>query len=211
MASKYRPKNPKSYVLAPGGLNLDWYALLSTIPDEANKCYLVALDNRQLSVLHNLVSVFLPWYWLWNVKRNDQTARTAIQDFTEHLQECLMSGCSVEDLIKTQRMLIAEVSGTSVDLDSPLPTGVYSPVGLANKFTFAGDNIAKIASDGNDQQTIDLNAIKTAIENVQAELSNIKTAIESGDLEDDLANVWGKLAEIVTILGAVSGAPVPPL
>lgn len=233
MAVKSKRVKENAHVVIPGGLNLDWYKLLSDYPDEINFCFLVALDYRKLSVLLDLATN-IHWYWLWQVNKDDP-AREAIQTFIDELIYCLMSGCKVEDLIITQRLIIGAITGQTVDLDQPLPQSGqvdFSADGLSKQFQYSGKNVARytsdigsnlrysnkglaqIAQEAKDEQHLDLDEITTVLQGVQVELADIQAAIEgiqTEDLEDDLANVWGKLVEIVTVLGAVSGAPVPPL
>ena len=105
-----------------------------------------------------------------------------------------MSGCKVVDLVTTQRMLVAAITGDAVDLDADLPTGVYDPAGLTPKFEGDTGNIAQ------------------AVEALALQISDLKDTIEaSGDLEDDLANVWNSLSAIATVLGITVGAPPTPL
>ena len=121
-----------------------------------------------------------------------------LESITDEAHAEIIMGCNAQDLIKTQRMLVAAITGETVDLDADLPTGVvdYSAVGLSPKFEGANGNI-----------TIAVEALETALE-------NIETAIQSAvpeDLEDDLANVWTILQAISLALGGTVPAPLPPL
>jgi hypothetical protein len=49
------------------------------------------------------------------------------------------------------------------------------------------------------------------LEAIVTALSDLKTAVENQDLEDDLANVWGVLESITTILGGTVDPPPDPL
>lgn len=175
--------------------HLDWekYSQFDDAP-----CYLVALSHKSLSAILALTNRFLYVPALWNVKAADP-AWPEIREFVENeIEACLLMGCDVRDLIKTQRMLVAAITGQSVDLDADLPTGVvdFSGVGLSPKFE--GD-------DGN---------IAEAVEALAGELANLRQTIEeqnAGDLEDDLANVWNSLSAIATVLGITVGAPPTPL
>lgn len=107
-----------------------------------------------------------------------------------------MSGCSVSDLIITNRLLIGAITGQVVDLDVDLPMEGqvdFSAVGLSPKFEGANGNI-----------TIAVEAIQTALEAIQA-------ATEDSELEDDLANVWFVLKAAAIVLGATVGEPPEPL
>jgi hypothetical protein len=120
------------------------------------------------------------------------------------LEHCLMAGCNVQDLITTQRLLIGAITGTVVDLDVPLPeTGTvdFTQSGLATKFISTETeprNLADILAD-----------LQGALGELQAAVEASGESVE--ELEDDLANVWGTVQTVATILGAVAGAPVPPL
>lgn len=154
--------------------------------------YLIALTDWQITIILSLLR-YAQWESRW---ANLQGDFSRIIDKIALLEHCLMSGCKVEDLVKTNRMLVAAVTGQSVDLDSDLPTGVvdFSAVGLSPKFEGQNGNITE------------------AIEAIEAKLTELKESIDNGgDLEDDIANIWGVLTPIATILGATVGAPVPPL
>jgi len=121
-----------------------------------------------------------------------------LENLVDEAHEEVIMGCNAEDLIKTQRMLVAAITGQSIDLDADLPSGVvdYSTVGLSPKFE--GNN-------GN---------ITVAVEALEVALTNIQTAIETGtpeDIEDDLANVWTVLQAISLALGGTVPVPLPPL
>lgn len=152
MPTKYASqKDKRNYIFAPGGLNLGWQALLDTYPDDINKCYLVALDDREISVILDLLSI-TKWYWLWAIDKSDDAAKIAARDFTTNLEKCLMSGCDVQQLITSQRLLIGALTGADVDLDTDLPSsGVISfPDALAPRFSFNAQNIAQILDEGLD-------------------------------------------------------------
>lgn len=156
--------------------------------------YLVPLTDWQLTIILSLLR-YAQWESRWENLTGD-FAR--IIDKIALLEHCLMSGCRVEDLVKTNRMLVAAVTGQSVDLDSDLPTGVvdFADTGLSPKFEGDNGNIAQ------------------AVESLETALTELKTAVENagpGELEDDLANVWGVLQGVATILGATVGAPPTPL
>jgi len=120
-----------------------------------------------------------------------------LENITDEAYSEVIMGCSAEDLIKTQRMLLAALTGETVNLDNPLPTGNYTAtVAVAPSLNGASGNIAE------------------AVEALEVALGNIQTAIEEStaeDLEDDLANVWTVLQAITLALGGTVGAPLPPL
>lgn len=62
-----------------------------------------------------------------------------------------------------------------------------------------------------DTLNVTIQAQQQALADIVAALGEVKTAIEAADLEDDLANVWGTLEEINTVLGGTNGQPPEPL
>lgn len=231
----------ESYVLMPGGLNLDWAALFSDIPDDANKCKLVALDNRQLSVIHDLLTN-VRWYWLWNVDRADTAARTAIQDFIEELEDCLMSGCDVSALITkldeidtTLDTRLAALEDESTGIGSKLTSiatvllawqsgGLLAALQAIAALGASGviDNLltelmqAFNTGPGDTPYLESMAAIDTQdeITAVTVALTAIKDSIDAQtgeDLEDDLANVWSQLSAILEVVGGITEPPGTPL
>lgn len=201
------------YIPGKGQFSLDWDKLQSF----NERCFLVALDERQISVLLAHLAVFPQFSHIWSLPRRASWDAGLIQkwedinDFTEELERCLMSGCEVEKLIFSNLMVAAALSGDSVDLDADLNilmTGVkdYANTGISPQFVAdSSKNIADVAEDAADQQTLDLIAIKDAID-------NLIDAIAAGeDTEDDIANVWFTIKAVATILGATVGAPPTPL
>ncbi len=209
--------NRKDYVLIPGGLNLDWQALLDDYPDDINKCYLVALDGRQLSVIHDLLSVS-KWYWLWNVEQADTLNREAVLAFKYELEFCLMSGCSVQDLIKTQRMLVAALAGQSVDLESDLPSAVdFTSIGISPRLgeidgaldtgnsqqdTNLG-NIRSQMSSGQSQQHTDMQNINSRLAEIVEQLEILSDDATNENIAEKLQDVAQKVGTVATIIGAV--------
>lgn len=202
MATKYASeKKKKDYVLAPGGFQLDWYGLQDDYPDEINSCFLVALNRRQLAVLAKLAHTFLPWRWLWNVDKADEQAISDIQDWKENLEYCLMAGCSVQDLIATQRMLVAAIAGQSVDLASDLPQGVvdFSPNGVSTRLHEIDGTIQSTS----EQTQVYLEDIAGQLTDIASHLATI--AQNSGEqIEDELQGIIQKVETIGLILGAVA-------
>lgn len=189
--------NP-NYVNWPGGFGLNWARLLTQVPDNINQCYLVALDNRQLNLIQSVIAQ-LQWYWLWDAGKTDSQE---IRNYLYELDYCLMSGCSVEDLITAIDNVRTELSSIDVTL------------GAGN----AQSNTNLIAIDttlgaGNAQETADLNAINTTLAGIDTALDTIKASIDSlgggEDLEDDLANVWGQLVGILRVLGGITATGSP--
>jgi hypothetical protein len=161
-----------------------------------DQCWLVALPYRGLSVILSLLR-YAEWRARW--RPVDDMTWQQVEDFINQIEGCLLMGCRVEDLIITQRLLIGAITGGVVNLDEPLPeTGIidFSQSGLATKF---------LSSESEPRNVADILA------NLQANLADLQTAVAEGDLEDDLANVWGQLQTVATILGATVGAPPIPL
>lgn len=212
----------KNYVYAPGLYwQLDWQQIQADWPDP--RCFLFALDDRQIEVLLNLLTTFPYFYRNWGfTKINlDPTEWDEIQTFIAELEGCLMSGCDVQFLIKSNLLVAAALSGDTVDLDADLGdilTGVksYADTGVSPQFLAdSSKNIADVAEDAAEQQSVDLNAIKDALGAIETALLSVEAAIEAAgiaqDLEDDLANVWFTVKAVATILGASVGAPPTPL
>jgi hypothetical protein len=168
---------------------------------EDGSCWLVVLDDWEIAVLLSALR-YAHWRKRWR-ELGPYTWDELRYKITQ-LEHCLMAGCNVQDLVTTQRLLIGAITGTVVDLDEPLPeTGTvdFTETGLAAKFLSTGDPVRNIAD---------------ILADLQANLSELQSALEGaganvGELEDDLANVWGTVQTVATILGAASGAPVPPL
>lgn len=218
-ASERKPSD-YCYIPAKGPFSLDWDKLQSF----NDRCFLVALDEWQISVLLAHLAVFPQFSHIWSLPRRAEWDAGLhqkwedIQDFVEELERCLMSGCDVELLIKSNLMVAAALSGDSVDLDadpSTIMTGIkdYAVTGVSPQFVAnSGSNLADVSENAADQATIDLNAIKTAIDALELAMQDVKTAIENGqDLEDDLANVWNTISAVATILGGTVGLPPIPL
>lgn len=127
----------KDYVFAPGGFELDWDEL-NTIYDQP-QCYLVALDGKQIAVILALFK-FLKFHWLWGFQpRVTWDAATTqkwddISAFVAEMEHCLMSGCSVTDLVTAVRELTAVIGSQSVDFTQPIPDQVdYTEAGIARR------------------------------------------------------------------------------
>ncbi len=214
--TKYASEKKKTdycYIPGKGQFSLDWGKMQSF----NDRCFLVALDERQISVLLAHLAVFPQFSHIWSLPaRASWDAEIAqewedINDFVEHLEYCLMSGCEVEKLIFSNLLVAAALSGDSVDLDADLDdlmTGTkdYASIGIRPQMVAnSGASIADVAENAADQQTLDLIAIKDAID-------NLIDAIAAGeDTEDDIANVWFTIKAVATILGASVGAPPTPL
>jgi len=119
-----------------------------------------------------------------------------IENITDEAKGEIIMGCNAGDFIKTQRMLLAALTGETVNLDSDLPTGNYTPpVAVAP---------ALIGDSGNLAQAVE--ALNVALENIETALGQAPD-----DLEDDLANVWAVLQAITLALGGTVPAPPLPL
>lgn len=201
------------YIPGLGQFSLDWDKLETF----NRRCFLVALDERQISVLLAHLAVFPQFSHIWSLPARASWDAGLFQkweninDFVEDLEYCLMSGCEVEKLIFSNLLVAAALTGDSVDLDADLDvlmTGVkdYANTGLSPQFIAnSTTSIADILEDGAEQLTLDLIAIKEAIDNLIG-------AIAAGeDTEDDIANVWFTVKAVATILGATVGAPPTPL
>ena len=182
----------KDNAFIPGGLCLNWDRRHEYIPDNANLCYLVALDNRQIDVLLSLLS-HMRYYWLWDTQKSNLQP---IVEWLWSLEFCLMSGCSVEQLIAK----LDEIKNTLAS-------------GNAQQTLDLG-NISLTIASGDAQQTADLNTINATLATVTTALADIKTSIDAlpdSDLEDDLANVWSQLSGVLQVLAGVSQTVGSPL
>jgi len=212
----------RNYVFAPGLYwQLDWAQIQDDWPTP--QCFLVALDDRQIELVLNCLTAFPHFYKNWGYTKEDLdlTEWDEIQSFVAETEACLMSGCEVQLLVKSNLLIAAALSGESVNLDEDIGdilTGVkdYSATGVSPQFVANSSlNIADVTEDAADQATVDLNAVRDAIDSIEAALQTMITAIETAstaeDLEDDLADVWFALRAVATILGASVGAPPTPL
>lgn len=197
-----------SKIHAPGGLDLGWNALHTTYPDDANHCYLVALNSRQLSVLHDLVGL-TKWYWLWGIERSDHPGRNAVLEFKAELEACLMSGCRVEDLIKTQRMLVAAIAGQHVDLATDLPDSVdFSNNGVSPRLNQQNTSLGNIRSqmqDGQNQQHADMTSVVSQLINIGHQIERLADDEEGEALAEKIQLV----ADMTQALAEVVGAIIP--
>jgi hypothetical protein len=129
MASKY----PGFWNYIPGeAIELDWEATKAMFPDAdtLNDCQLVALPWRAISTLISCLRFAEHWH-LWGLPtdrsiwtESERERWYEISAFITETEVCLMSGCSVVDLINTNRMIVAALVGAQVDLTDPLETTV---------------------------------------------------------------------------------------
>lgn len=124
-----------------------------------------------------------------------------IKDAQEIGLEVYDSMATCNDLVKTQRMLVASITGQPVDLDADLPTGVYDPAGRSlhehlqslGPIPKAGDTIMTSlqklvdASGGSD---LDLDGLIDVIENLD---------LGGTDFVDDLQD-WLAVASYLKLL-----------
>jgi len=196
--------NRNDYHLIPGLWSLSWYQLLQEIPEDQNKNWIAILNSRQLSVLLSLTNMILPWYWLWTVNKNDQSARLAVLDFKSQLERGLMAVLSVDDLIKTQLMLVAALTGEVIDRDHPenYMTGEYDPVGLHVDLGTINTTIGA----GNTAQHTDLGTINTTIEAgntaQHTDLGTINTTV--GTIKTAVDTTNSRLSTINTTVGTTN-------
>jgi hypothetical protein len=102
---------------------------------EDNGCWLVALDNWEIAVILSSLR-----YAHWQKRWRSLGGHTwdEIEAKICELEYCLMAGCNVENLIKTNLMMIAAITGQQINLDAigdDYFTGVknYTSTGLANR------------------------------------------------------------------------------
>jgi len=187
----------RNWVYAPGQYFRFAWTDYNQGPD---RCFLVALQDRQIKfILKALVLAGFERNWGTSTRLVPADEWDEISAFVDLTEFCLMSGCNVEDLITVQRLLIGAITGTTVNLDIPLQTTGsvnFSATGLATKFTTTETPPRNIAD---------------VLASLEDNLGELQTAISGGDLEDDLAAVWGKLRDIALILGAAPSQPPQPL
>jgi len=111
MAQKTSSAIGSSYQYLPHFAGLGWEELLIHTPSEDNNCYLVALDNRQISVLLSLLDQVAWCWWLWGIAFGDETMGRVVNDFTDGLKDCLMSGCNVGDLVEVLSGIRESIDG----------------------------------------------------------------------------------------------------
>lgn len=153
----------------PHFAGLGWEELLTFWPDDDNVCYLVALDRRQISVLLSLLDQVAWCWWLWNVSPGDAETGQGINDFTDELKDCLMSGCNVGDLVTSLENLTSvieacceKMAGRSTqDIDDPPHDGTVE-VGPGQQF---GDQ-----EEYHDAKCSVANAIFDTIRNIAVKL-----------------------------------------
>lgn len=171
---------------------------------DLNQCSVHFLSGQSkaliLSCLHTATFFNTRWYV---TDENDLGQFTEeeldeLENLTDEATEEIIVGCNSADFIKTQLMIVGALTGTAIDLDADLPTGVvdFTATGIAPKLEGADGNIA-----------VAVEALKVALENIQ-------TAVETStpsDLEDDLGQVWNVLQALVLAMGGTVPVPVPPL
>lgn len=190
----------RNWVYAPGQYFRFAWTDYNAAP---GRCFLVALQESQIKfILKALTLAHIERNWGTPIRLVPDDEWNEISTFVDRTEFCLMAGCSVEDLIVTQRLLIGAITGTLVELDEPLrTTGSYdfSAIGLATKFTTTENPTRNIAD------------VLASLETNLGELQIAIGSLSDGDLEDDLAAVWGKLSDIAKILGAAPSQPPQPL
>jgi len=146
-------------------IDLDWEASKTMFSDAdgTNECMLVALPWRAISTVISVLR-YAEYWALWGLP-SDQAAWTVteqqrwyeIQAFIAETEVCLMSGCSVQDLIGTQRMLIAAIIGQEIDLADPLPTTAdFTVTGVGPRLLAISDAIGGGEAIEDDLQNIQL-------------------------------------------------------
>lgn len=205
--TKSRPND--HYQFIPGWQPLSWQGLMSSYPDDIDHFWLVCLSGKQLSVLLSLVNMVVPWYWLWQIDKTDTSSQSALKDFKNNLERDLMAVLSIDDLIKTNLMLVAALTGESINRDNPAAylTGTYDPTGIEP--TLSAGNTARHTDLSAINTTI--GTVKTAVDTTNSRLTTInttigtvKTSIDTGNTNQhtDITNLIAKLEEIKDVLEA---------
>lgn len=180
-----------SYNYTPGdAVELDWQATKAMFPDSANPCMLVAIDWRSISTIISVLR-FAEYWHIWGLPAQkgqwSEGQKAQWQEITAHIGEleaCLMSGCNVADLIKTNQMLVAAITGEPVDLTAPLPDevdfgGISVSDRLKDVYTRLGTlDVTMEAGLKSVKESIDAQAASGG-DNLEDNLDNIKLAIEA--------------------------------
>lgn len=152
----------QSYNYTPGdAVELDWAGTKAMFPDSANTCMLVAIDWRSISTLISVLR-FAEYWHIWGLPtRKEQWSeaqKAQWYEITAHIAElenCLMSGCNVQDLITTNRMIVAALIGQNVDLTTALPSQVdFTENGVSPRLLAISDAIGGGESIEDDLQNI---------------------------------------------------------
>lgn len=192
---------------------LNWPALLAEIPDDDNHYKMVVLDNRELTVALSAINILTRCPWAWGVKKDDPVWGDILA-FRDGLEAALMAVLSIDDLIKTNLMLVAAMTGQTIDRDHPEDylTGEYDPDGLTPATASIASTVAALDEHTGER----LGDINAAVEDVRSTLSDtidkleeIRQAIVAqagGDpesLADDLEGIASTISTVATILGAL--------
>lgn len=137
----------KNYTFHPGRdfqLDLDEIKAMYSDGEGTNRCYLVALDDQQITFLLAMTSVFPQYHWVWGLPSPRQNWDAAtwekwqeIEDFTAETEFCLMAGCDVRLMHEEIARLRAAISGEAVEVTDPdtgdSVTVDYTETGLTPK------------------------------------------------------------------------------
>jgi len=188
-----------------GFYRLNWQQLQAEIPDDDNHYKIIVLDNRELSVaLASINIVKLPH--AWGLKKDDPVWLEALA-FVDQLERNLMAVLSVDDLIKTNLMIVAALTGETIDRDHPenYMAGEYAPAGLTPTVELTNTALGTLdttVSTGFTAQNEALDSMLAQIELIQASLATI-AGTSPDDLADDLEGIASTISTIATILGVV--------
>jgi hypothetical protein len=204
------------YQFIPGWFPLNWPDLLEKYPDDSNHNWLAVLNSRQLSILLSVTNMVLPWYWLWGVGKQDETARAGILEFKSQLERDLMAVLSIDDLIKTNLMLWAATTGTTIDRDHPenYLTGEYAPASsVISELDNIDDAVGLLQINIREQLELSVAQLELSVAQlvtVNTRLDEIRLALEAqvgGDpasLEDELEGISTTISTVATILGVLA-------
>jgi len=186
MPTKYASQKVKDYVFVPNGFEMDWDAI-NAMYDQP-QCYLVALGDVQIAVILALFK-FLKFSHLWGFqprKTWDAATRAkwdVIENFVAEMELCLMSGCSVQDVVFAIRELTAVIGSRVVDLSQPIPNNLdFSTTGIADKLEYGGNSIAR-----------NIDALTFSVGLMHTELIAITTAL--GFVTNSISSINGSINE----------------
>lgn len=178
---------------------LSWEQLQTEIPDDDNYYKMAILSNRELSVVLSVVNIVTRVPWAWGIKKDDPVW-IDILEFRDGIEAALMAVLNVDDLIKTNLMLVSAITGEEFDLDHPenYLTGNYAPESGLTPVTEANNPNEAIGN------------VITALGDITTQLEEIVTAISNqatGDpeqLADDLEGIVNTIQTVATVLGALA-------
>jgi len=104
-----------------------------------------------------------------------------------------------EDLVKTQRMILAALTGEAVDLESDLPA-TFSPSGMTPILDTRLEALRSQAQSGENTQHGDMGNVNTRLAEIAARLQTIADDATSEDLNFLIDDVSQAIGDVVTVI-----------